>query len=35
MPLLPFFFALIATLLVVQFVPELSLWLPRQFGLIR
>ena len=34
-PLMPFFIALIVTLLVVQFVPELSLWLPRQFGLIR
>ena len=34
-PLLPFFIALIITLLVIQFVPELSLWLPRQAGLIR
>ena len=35
MPLLPFFGALIVTLLIIQFVPDLSLWLPRQFGLIR
>lgn len=34
-PLMPFFLALIVTLLVVQFVPELSLWLPRQAGLIK
>ena len=34
-PLLPFFIALILMLLVIQFVPELSLWLPRQFGQIR
>ena len=34
-PLMPFFIALILMLLVIQFVPELSLWLPRQFGQIR
>lgn len=34
-PLMPFFVALIITLLIVQFVPELSLWLPRMAGLIR
>jgi tripartite ATP-independent transporter DctM subunit len=34
-PLMPFFVVLIIMLLVVQYVPELSLWLPRQFGLIR
>lgn len=31
--LLPFFLAMIATLLVVTFVPALSLWLPRLLGL--
>lgn len=34
-PLMPFFLSLIAMLLVIQFVPELSLWLPRAAGLIR
>lgn len=33
-PLLVFYLALIIALLIVQFVPELSLWLPRQAGLI-
>lgn len=31
-PLMPLFLAMIAALLVVTFVPELSLWLPRVFG---
>ncbi len=31
-PLLPLFVAMIVTLLIVSFVPELSLWLPRLFG---
>lgn len=35
MPLMPYFLALIITLLIIQFVPELSLWLPRMAGLIR
>ena len=34
-PLMPFFIALIVMLLIIQVVPELSLWLPRQAGLIR
>ena len=34
-PLMPFFIALIIMLLIIQFVPELSLWLPRQAGLIK
>ncbi|MFP5417305.1 MAG: TRAP transporter large permease [Actinomycetes bacterium] len=34
-PLMPFFIALIVTLLIIQFVPELSLWLPRQLGMIK
>ena len=34
-PLMPFFIALILMLVVVQFVPELSLWLPRLAGLIQ
>lgn len=33
-PLLPFFLALIVALLIIQFVPALSLWLPTVFGLI-
>lgn len=35
MPLLPFFGALILMLLVIQYVPALSLWLPQMAGLIR
>lgn len=31
-PLIPFFIAMIITLLVVTYVPELSLWVPRFFG---
>lgn len=30
--LLPLFAAMIVALLIVTYVPELSLWLPRQFG---
>ncbi|SEI93563.1 TRAP transporter, DctM subunit [Cyclobacterium xiamenense] len=33
LPLLPFFFAMILGLLVITLFPELSLWLPRLFGL--
>lgn len=33
-PLMYFYAALIAMLLVIQFVPELSMWLPRTMGLI-
>ncbi|MCG2460245.1 TRAP transporter large permease [Flavobacteriaceae bacterium F89] len=32
-PLLPLFIAMIAILFLITYVPELSLWLPRQFGL--
>jgi tripartite ATP-independent transporter DctM subunit len=32
-PLLPLFVAMIVILLLITYVPELSLWLPRQFGL--
>ena len=31
-PLLPYYFAIIITLLIVTFVPELSLWIPRMTG---
>ena len=31
-PLLPFFAAMIVALLLVSYIPELSLWLPRLFG---
>lgn len=31
-PLLPFFFAMVASLMAVTYLPELSLWLPRLFG---
>jgi tripartite ATP-independent transporter DctM subunit len=31
-PLIPFFIAMIITLLVVTYIPELSLWIPRLFG---
>ena len=32
-PLIPFFLVMIAVLLLVTYVPEISLWLPRVFGL--
>jgi TRAP-type C4-dicarboxylate transport system permease large subunit len=31
-PLLPLFIAMILVLLLITYVPELSLWLPRMFG---
>jgi TRAP-type C4-dicarboxylate transport system permease large subunit len=31
-PLLPLFLAMLAALLAVTFLPQLSLWLPRLFG---
>lgn len=31
-PLLPFYAAMIIVLLLVTYIPEISLWLPRQFG---
>ena len=31
-PLIPFYIAMIAVLLLVTYLPELSLWLPRIFG---
>ena len=34
MPLMPFFIALILTLIVIQFVPELSMWIPDQLGMV-
>jgi tripartite ATP-independent transporter DctM subunit len=33
-PLLPLFLVMIAVLLIITYFPELTLWLPRQFGLI-
>lgn len=33
-PLMPFFLALIVGLLIVQYVPALSMWLPRLAGLV-
>lgn len=32
-PLIPLFLAMVAALLLVTYIPELSLWLPRAFGL--
>ena len=32
-PLMPYFLALIGTLIIVQFVPWLSMWLPYKFGM--
>lgn len=32
-PLLPLFLAMIVALLLVTYIPELTLWLPRLFGL--
>lgn len=34
-PILPFFLAMIATLLICTFVPEISLWLPGKLGFLR
>ena len=31
-PLLPLFIAMIVVLLIITYIPELTLWLPRQFG---
>ena len=31
-PLIPLFIAMIAVLLLITYIPELTLWLPRQFG---
>lgn len=33
-PLLPFLGAMVAVLMILTYIPELSLWLPRAFGLI-
>ena len=33
-PMLPLYLAMLLTLLAVIFIPELSEWLPRQFGLL-
>jgi len=33
-PLLPLFFAMIVSLFLVTYFSELSLWLPRMFGLL-
>ena len=34
MPLMPFFIALIFSLIIVQFVPELSMWIPDKLGMV-
>ena len=34
-PILPFFIAMILTLLIVTFVPEISMWLPEKLGFVR
>ena len=31
-PLMPFFIAMLVALMLVTYIPELSLWLPRMFG---
>ena len=31
-PLMPFFIAMIIALLIVTYIPEISLWIPRLFG---
>jgi tripartite ATP-independent transporter DctM subunit len=33
-PLMPFFIVLMLTLIVIQFVPELSMWLPYKLGMV-
>jgi tripartite ATP-independent transporter DctM subunit len=34
-PILPFFIAMVITLLLCTFVPEISMWLPQKFGFVR
>jgi len=34
-PILPFFIAMVAALLIVTFVPEISMWLPEKLGFVR
>jgi tripartite ATP-independent transporter DctM subunit len=34
-PILPFFLAMVAALLIVTFVPEISLWLPERLGFLK
>ncbi|MEJ2628201.1 MAG: TRAP transporter large permease subunit, partial [bacterium] len=34
-PLLPFFVAMIISLLLITYIPEISLWLPKLVGLIK
>ena len=33
-PLIPMFIAMVIVLIIITYIPELSLWLPRQFGLV-
>ena len=34
-PMIPFFIAMIVTLLLVTFIPEITLWLPNALGLMK
>ena len=34
-PLLPMFIAMVVVLLLVTYIPDISLWLPRLFGLMK
>ncbi len=34
-PILPFFLAMIATLLLCTFIPEISMWLPEKLGMVK
>jgi len=34
-PILPFFFAMVVTLLLCTFIPEVSMWLPAKLGFVR
>jgi len=34
-PILPFFIAMIAVLLLCTFIPEISLWLPEKLGFLK
>jgi TRAP-type C4-dicarboxylate transport system permease large subunit len=34
-PLIPFFFAMAAALMLITYVPKISLWLPELTGLIK
>jgi TRAP-type C4-dicarboxylate transport system permease large subunit len=34
-PILPFFVAMVVTLLLCTFIPEISMWLPTRLGFVK